>query len=213
MNQSLMITSPIPPSVNHYTKHRVVIKGGKPLAIVYKTKEAVAYQTAFKEMVVNAVKTQDWATNLENPRHIYVDATFYMDKKHRDCNNAWKCLLDAITETQLIWKDDDLVCERVNKIVYDADNPRVELYIHYVDYIGIFDNEDQLETFKNNNCIGCKRYKRNCTLLRNAIEGRVQEEIDGYACAKCSSKPTLAEPTKSELSYDELISCTMNYKE
>ena len=105
-----------------------------------------------------------------------------MDKKHRDCNNTWKCMLDAITETELVWKDDDIVCERVNKIVYDADNPRVELYIHYVEYVGIFDNEDQLETFKNDNCIGCKRYKRNCTLLRNAIEGRVQEEIDGYIC-------------------------------
>lgn len=204
MNQALVITSPIPPSVNHYTAHRVVMKGGKPLAVVYKTKEAVAYQTAFKETVVKAVEMQSWPTDLENPRHIYVDAIFYMDKKHRDCNNAWKCLLDAITETQLIWKDDDVVCERVEKIVYDADNPRVELYIHYVDYIGIFDNEDQLESFKKNNCIGCKRYKRNCTLLRNAIEGRVQEEIDGHICTRCSL--STKESEKTELSYEGLIS-------
>lgn len=204
MSPKLLITSPIPPSVNHYTAHRVVMKNGKPLAIVYKTKEAVAYQTAFKETVARAVEEQGWPTDLSNPRHIYVDAVFYMDKKHRDCNNAWKCLLDAITETQLVWMDDDVVCERVNKIVYDADNPRVELYIHYVDYVGIFDTEKQLSSFKNENCIDCKRYKRNCTLLRNAIEGRIQDEIDGYTCAKCTSSG--AERREDlKLSYEELF--------
>ena len=186
MTQGLYITSPMPPSVNHYTATRCVMKNGRPLSIVYKTKESVAYQAEFKDIVSQAVKKQDWKTDLENPRHFYVDATFYMDKKHRDCNNHWKCLLDAITETQLIWKDDDIVCERVNKIFYDSDSPRVELYIHYVDYIGIFDNEAQLEAFKTDNCIGCKRYKRNCTLLKNAIDGRVQEEIDGVCCTKKS---------------------------
>lgn len=203
MNQSLFITSPIPPSVNHYTAHRVVMKGGRPLAIVYKTKEAVAYQTALKKVVADAVEAQRWNTDLDSPKHVYVDAIFYMDKKHRDCNNTWKCMLDAITETQLVWKDDDIVCERVNKIVYDAANPRVELYIHYVDYIGIFDTEDQLEAFKSNNCIACKRYKRNCTLLRNAVEGRIQEEIDGYICAKhVSSTP---ESISEQLSHEELF--------
>ena len=205
MTQKLLITSPIPPSVNHYTAHRVVMKGGRPLAIVYKTKEAVAYQTEFKKTVVQTVEEQGWKTDLDNPKHIYVDAVFYMDKKHRDCNNTWKCMLDAITETELVWKDDDIVCERVNKIVYDADNPRVELYIHYVEYVGIFDNEDQLETFKNDNCIGCKRYKRNCTLLRNAIEGRVQEEIDGYICTKCTSAPQTDSEVQCKLSHEELF--------
>ncbi|MBQ8403129.1 MAG: RusA family crossover junction endodeoxyribonuclease [Clostridia bacterium] len=186
MKQYLYLTSPIPPSVNHYTAYRAIIKCGKPLGIVYKTKESVAYQADFKKAVIKAVEEQGWETDLDNPRHFYVDADFYMDKKHKDCNNLWKCLLDAVTETQRVWSDDDIVCERVNKIVYDSDNPRVELYIHYVDYIGIFDNEAQLEEFKTNNCIGCKRYKRNCTLLKNAIDGRVQEEIDGVCCTKKS---------------------------
>lgn len=191
MKQELKITSPIPPSVNHYTSHRVVMKGGKPLPVVYKTKEAVAYQTSFKKVVAKAVAEQGWQTDLDNPRHVYVDAVFYMDKRHRDCNNTWKCLLDAITETQLVWKDDDIVCERVNKIVYDAANPRVELRIHYVDYIGIFDDETRLETFKATNCVGCKRYKRNCTLLKSAIDGRVQSKLDEHTCAKRAVAETI----------------------
>lgn len=190
MEREIHIISPMPPSVNHYTATKCIIKNGRPLSIVYKTKESVAYQTAFKKTVSEAVIDQQWITDLANPRHFYVDANFYMDKKHKDCSNLWKCLLDAITETQLIWQDDDIVCERVNKIVYDAENPRVELYIHYVDYIGIFDNEAQLDMFKTNNCIGCKRYKRNCTLLKNALDGRVQPEIDGTICAKKRSMST-----------------------
>ncbi len=204
MNQVLLLTSPMPPSVNHYTAHRAIIKNGKPLGIVYKTKEAVAYQTAFKKRVASEVKKQGWETDLENPRHFYVDAVFYMDKKHKDCNNLWKCLLDAITETQLVWKDDDIVCERVNKIVYDSENPRVELYVRYVDYVGIFDTEEQLDNFKNNNCIACKRYKRNCTLLRNAIEGRIQEEIDGHNCVKCTQTSAEHGIISDELSHEEL---------
>ena len=66
MNQTLLITSPIPPSVNHYTAHRVVMKGGRPLAIVYKTKEANAYQTEFKKAVARAVEEQGWKTDLLN---------------------------------------------------------------------------------------------------------------------------------------------------
>lgn len=201
MGQELRITSPMPPSVNHYTATRCVIKNGRPLSIVYKTKESVAYQTTFKKVVYQAVKEQQWKTDLDNPRHFYVDAVFYMDKKHKDCNNLWKCLLDAITETQLIWNDDDIVCERVDKIFYDSNNPRVELYIRYVDYIGIFDNEERLKEFEANNCIGCKRYKRNCTLLKNAIEGRIQAEIDGFVCTKCSTaKPQV---DNIELSHEE----------
>lgn len=205
MTQKLLITSPIPPSVNHYTAHRVVMKCGKPLAIVYKTKEAVAYQSEFKAIVMQAVREQGWKTDLDNPRHVYVDAIFYMDKKHRDCNNTWKCMLDAITETELVWKDDDIVCERVNKIVYDAANPRIELCIHYVDYVGIFDNEDQLEAFKNANCIGCRRYNRNCVVLRNAIEGRIQEGVNGCTCAKCTSAPRAEPETQCKLSYEDLF--------
>ena len=172
----------MPPSVNHYTAYRPIIKHGKPMGIVYKTKESIAYQSELKSIVSQAVSGQGWKTDLDSDRHFYVDGDFYMDKKRKDASNLWKCLLDAITETQLIWKDDDIVCERVNKIVYDTNNPRVELRIYHVDYIGIFDNEEQLSVFKKNNCIGCKRYKRNCAILKKAIEGRIQPEVNGIMC-------------------------------
>ena len=100
-----------------------------------------------------------------------------------DCNNYWKCMFDAITETGLVWIDDNVTCERVNRIYYDSDNPRIELTIRPVDYVGVFDNASQMEQFESV-CVGCRKYKRNCSLLKKAKEGRVQKEIAEGVCSK-----------------------------
>ena len=96
-------------------------------------------------------------------------------------------MLDAITDSGKIWVDDNVVCERVNGIYYDAENPRVEIQITPVDYIGIFDNISQLEKFESN-CIGCSRYKRNCSILQKAKDGKIQAEIQDFTCCKYKSK-------------------------
>ena len=44
---------------------------------------------------------------------------------------------------------------------------------------------NMLEQFKSH-CIGCKRYKRNCSLLKKAMEGRIQKEIHNGECEKVS---------------------------
>ena len=91
-------------------------------------------------------------------------------------NNYFKCMLDAITDSQLVWLDDNVTCERVQRIYYDTENPRVELDIFPVNYIGIFDNVSHLNQFENK-CVGCKRYERNCSLLQKAKEGKIQKDI------------------------------------
>ena len=47
MGNILYITSPLPPSVNHYLAYRVIIKNKKPMAMSYKTREAIKYQKSF----------------------------------------------------------------------------------------------------------------------------------------------------------------------
>ena len=83
----------------------------------------------------------------------------------------------------MIWLDDNVVCERVQRIYYDSKNTRLELDIYPGDYIGIFDNISQLEKFESN-CFGCSRYKRNCSILQKAKEGRIQDEIKNMICTK-----------------------------
>lgn len=170
-------------SVNHYLAYRTVLKNGKPMAVSYKTKEAIDFQKRLDKHIREQVRVQNWNLPVDPAQHFYVDAVFYFPRIDMDANNYFKCSLDQITETGLIWSDDNVVCERVQRIFYDTENPRIELTIYPVEYIGIFDNSEQLDTFENH-CVTCMRYKRNCSILRKAKEGRVQKEIQNLVCEK-----------------------------
>lgn len=181
--QILKLTSPIPLSVNHYLGTRAIIKNGKPMAMVYETGEAKKYKKEFIQHIKEQVIIQNWNSTMPGTQHFYCDCVFYFDRIDKDCNNYFKLLLDSITESECIWADDNVVCERVKRIYYDSSNPRIELEIYPVDYIGIFDNEDQLSSFEEK-CKTCQRYKRNCSILKRAKEGRIQEEIINLECCK-----------------------------
>ena len=187
MNTELRITAPIPPSVNHYMGYRAVLKKGKPLAIPYKTAEAVAFCKEFADTVKQAVHEQGWDVPLDGSKHVYVDAVFYFPRTRMDCNNYWKVLLDTITDTQLVWRDDSTVCERAQAIFYDTQNPRIELTIHPVEYTGVFFDSNEFDEFESR-CKTCVRYTRNCSLLSKAMEGRIQNEIQNGVCAKHKEK-------------------------
>ncbi len=182
-NQTLKLVSPIPPSVNHYLSYRAIMRNGRPMAMSYKTKEATKYQQEFIKYVRKEVFNQGWRPNRDKYQHYYIDADFYFPRIDMDCNNYWKCMFDAITETGLVWIDDNVTCERVNHIYYDSENPRIELVIRPVDYIGVFENAPQMEVFEAI-CVGCKRYRRNCSVLQKAKEGRIQREIVDGVCTK-----------------------------
>ena len=59
MEEKLVFTSPIPPSVNHYLAYRTIIKNGKPMAMSYKTKEAKDYQKNIIELSKKKLKNKD----------------------------------------------------------------------------------------------------------------------------------------------------------
>lgn len=181
--EKLRLISPIPPSVNHYLSYRSVIKNGKALAYSYKTQEATNYRKKFSEYVIAEANKQGWHNELNKLQHYYVDADFYFPRIDKDPNNYWKIMIDAITDTQLVWVDDNVVCERVNKILYDTDNPRIELTIYPVEYVGIFSSKQACDDFEAN-CASCSRYSNNCKILAKAKEGRIQDEIVNGVCVK-----------------------------
>ena len=193
----LRLTSPIPPSVNHYLAYRSVNRGGKSMAMSYKTKEAKEYQKKFAEYVKSECDRQGWSGEPDPCQHFYVDAVFYFPQIDLDANNYFKVMLDAITETGRVWADDNTACERVQAIYYTSEEPRIELTIHPVDYIGIFADRAHLERFESR-CVGCKRYKRNCSILRKAKEGRIQKETDGTDCSSYTPKTKTTEEKENE---------------
>lgn len=181
--QELKLTSPMSPSFNHYLAYRAIIKNGKPMAMSYKTNEAKKYQNDFAQYVKKQAALQKWIKSSNIYQHYYMDTYFYFPRIDMDANNYYKCLADAITDSGAVWNDDNQLCERVQGIYYDSENPRIEMILHEVDYIGVFDNATQLEEFESR-CIECTRYKRNCSLLNKAKEGRIQKEIIDGICSK-----------------------------
>ncbi len=178
MDNIIKLVSPMCPSVNHYLATRAIVKNGKPMAMIYETQEAKKYKKDFCEYIKEQIKIQNWTLPVTKTQHFYCDCVFYFDRIDKDCNNYFKLLLDSITETGLVWADDNVVCERVNRIYYDSNNPRIELTIYPVEYIGIFESEKQKDLFIEN-CIDCTKYKQGkCSILKKALEGRIQEEID-----------------------------------
>ena len=183
ISEILKLTNPIPPSVNHYLAYRAIIKNGKPMAMSYKTSEATKYQKDFTKYVKEQVKLQKWVKSDNKFQHYYMDTWFFFPRTDMDANNYFKCLADAITDSEVVWIDDVQLCERVQGITYDSKNPKIIIEIKLVDYIGIFKDISQLERFESN-CIGCARYNRNCSILNKAKEGRIQEEIVDLKCSK-----------------------------
>lgn len=191
----LKLTSPIPPSSNHYLAYRAIIKNGRPMAMSYCTTEAKHYKEWFSNYVSEEVKRQGWSATPNKFQHFYVDTVFYFPRVDMDSSNYFKVMLDAITDTQLIWLDDNVALERVQAVYYDSDNPRIEICIHPVDYIGVFDNAPHLEAFVSK-CADCTRGTRNCSLLNKAKEGKIQEEIVDGVCARYKCKKELKEDIK-----------------
>lgn len=186
--QELKLTSPMPVSVNHYIKPRAFIVHGKPQISLYETAEAKEFKNEFIRYVKEQVKVQDFHPSTNKFQHYYVECNFYFPRTHMDANNHWKILLDAITESGAVWLDDSQVCERVNKILYDAKNPRIEMRIFPVTYVGIFPDQESADQFRQK-CTGCNRYRNGrCSILLKAFECRVQEEITGLTCTKYKIK-------------------------
>ena len=173
--------------MNHYIKPRAFIVRGKAQVTLYETADAKKYKKDFANYIREQVSLQKWDLTPNKTQHFYIDCVFYFDRIDKDANNYFKLLLDSITETQLIWLDDNVTCERVNGIFYDSKNAHIDITIYPVDYVGIFPTVNQLQSFESN-CITCNRYKDGkCSIFNKAKEGRIQEEIQGFQCSKYKS--------------------------
>lgn len=179
--ERLLITSPLPVTLNNYTKGRIMYVNKKPMVSIYETSEAKKFKKEFIKLFIDEVEKQGWETEPDRNDFYVVNATWYFDKQNRDSNNMWKIMLDAITDTQLVWLDDRQTIERTLRIFYDTENPRVELEIFKAKWVGIFHSQVQHDEFVLDNCTLCSKNKENCSIYKNALESRVKpDEIDTF---------------------------------
>jgi Holliday junction resolvase RusA-like endonuclease len=182
----LNLTLPLPTSINKLyinqmswnPKSKTRISTGK--RILSKDGEKT------KKQIINKAKDQlqgqNWSYDFTLDNYIYMDTIIYFNRKGRDDNNIYKLLCDALEK--VVYENDSRVLIRTQRILYDTNNPRVEVTFTPVEYRGIFPTEIHMNEFENK-CKGCKRYARNCSILNKAKEGRIQEDIDGdLTCTK-----------------------------
>jgi len=196
MNEPLKITVNLAVSLNDYLKPRGIKSGNRIMGMLYESSEAKAYKKYFKQELERAVKQSTWITEHDHNHFYIIESVIYFDKQNRDSNNMWKIMIDAITETQLIWLDDRQAMEQCRRIYYDTKNPRMEITIRESEFIGIFDNMDHYEQFIYKNCLGCSRYTNNCSLLKSSIESRITEEISIEDMSCSSRKVKKEKPVK-----------------
>lgn len=183
MIKELKLVSSICPSNNHYLSYRVVKSGNRNIVSPYPTEETKKFKKEFISYIKDEVVKQGWEMDCTGLQHYYMDWDVYFPRIDMDAANYDKVIADSITESGVVWIDDNTLCNRINHIYYDSKNPRIELTIYPVDYIGIFNTQKQLDEFEQK-CKTCYRYKRNCALIKNAKIGRIQEEIDELVCSK-----------------------------
>lgn len=184
----LLLTSPLPPSVNGYLNYRVARQNGKSgrglrsFVQAYPSAQTVSYKRFFTDYVKDQIREQGWIRP-DKGKLVYVRLTFYMDRKRKDPSNFLKVPLDVLTEAG-VYVDDDIALALTDRVYIDPSNPRIEIEIFESDAIGVFDDEEHLAIFKSFNCNGCKKDPDRCGIMKKLLDNRISDQVVDGVCLK-----------------------------
>jgi Holliday junction resolvase RusA-like endonuclease len=178
----LILTSPLPPSVNNYLNYKIASRGRKKFVQAYPSEETVVYKDFFIDYVKDEIREQNW-TRPEKGKLVFVRMTFFMDRKRKDPNNYLKVLFDALTEAG-VYFDDDVALPVAERVYIDAANPRIEIEIYESGAIGIFEDQEDLDLFLQNNCYQCKKPHEKCSIFKKLLDNRIIEEVEDRTCLR-----------------------------
>lgn len=134
---------------------------------------------------VQLLEHPDWDYEWTKENFVYQDAVIYFARRGSDDNNIYKLLNDSLEG--IVYDNDSRVLVRTQRIVYDSKNPRIEVSIKPVDFVGIFKDRETYEEFATI-CSGCSRYRNGgCSILKDSISGTVREEIGSIHNPICES--------------------------
>lgn len=189
----LELTLPVPTSINalyinqfafnpktrkrEMTGARILSKDGT------KRKEEILFHAT------QQLANQEWDFEWTKDNFLYQDAIIYFDRRGRDADNIYKLLNDTLEG--IVYDNDSRVLVRTQKVLYDTKNPRVEITLTPVNYIGIFETQEEVDEFtnrcKSEGGKGCSRYLNGrCNILTDSINGQVREEIGSIDDPYCT---------------------------
>ena len=184
IKKELKLILPLPKSVN-------ALYGINRFGTKYLKREGKEYKKNTSKYIKEEVKKQGWK-KLEKGKYCYIDEVVYMNRLGRDSDNLKKLTQDAITESYSVWEDDTYCLARTNRVYVDSNNPRIELVITPVKFIGIFDNKKQMNEFIKI-CKNCSKYRNgSCSVLNDSINNKITKDvinINGvFNCSKFKEK-------------------------
>jgi hypothetical protein len=186
MKMQLHLTLPLPLSLNQLYineyKYNPKTRKHEPTGRRILSDKGVMSKKNIQKYAKKLMKKQEWDYDWTKTNYIYMDTVIYFNKKGRDDNNIYKILCDSLEK--IAYDNDSRVLIRTQRIMYDTENPHIEVVLSPVEYIGIFDNQAELDEFEEN-CETCSRYlKGRCGILVKAKEGRIQKEIQSMECSE-----------------------------
>lgn len=142
-----------------------------------------------KAEIANAAKEQlqgqDWNYEWTKENFVYQDAVIHFARRGSDDNNIYKLLNDTLEG--IVYDNDSRVLVRTQRIVYDSTNPRVEVTITPVEFVGIFEDEAMAKEFELK-CQSCTRYRNGrCSILQDSLIGTVREEVSSIYNPVCNT--------------------------
>lgn len=194
MVKELKMTIPLPPSVNSlYTNQAFFNPKTKSYQSTGKrilTKEGRIAKNRISAEARMAVLKNDWNINEVDDIMLYMDATIFFNRKGRDSDNIYKAIQDSLQG--IVYNNDSQVLARTQKVMFDKDNPRVELTIKPVDFVGIFNDKEDREDFEARcefgGTNGCSKYRNGrCSILQDSINGTIREEVPDINNPVCTA--------------------------
>ena len=180
--KKLILTSPLPPSVNNYLNYKIGQKGRRKFVQVYSSPETNLYKNFFTDYVKDEIRNQDWSRPKKGVL-VFVRMTFFFDRKRKDPSNFIKVPFDVLTDAG-VYIDDDIALPIAQRVYIDAANPRIEIEIFESGTIGIFEDQEDLSLFMSNNCNVCKKNTETCGVLKKLLDNRIIEEVEDRTCLK-----------------------------
>jgi Holliday junction resolvase RusA-like endonuclease len=146
------------------------------------SKKGKDYKENTIKLVKEQIKNQKWDYELTKTKFVYLDYIAYMNRKHRDTDNLHKLLQDTLKE--LIYDDDTMVLTRPNRVMIDRNNPRLEIEFSFVEWTGIFANEEDMKKYIER-CQSCKRFRKgSCSILKDSLDGVINVDVINELCNK-----------------------------
>lgn len=183
--KKLRMTLPFSPSVNQYLMPVIKYRGRKAYAQNIKQPKVRKYEKSVETIIKKCIKEQGWKLSPSGQR---VDVTFdfYKPNKGIDTHNYFKIIMDCFSGQ--VYYDDSDATVSTNVMVIDKFNPRIEITIELSERLGVFDNQEHLDKFKQSYCDRCSKNSDKCTILRAMKENRVHEEVKDFKCMKFKTK-------------------------